>query len=213
LVDTQYILDRLADQYAGRETGFDVVGQGHTTGVVWGARRDYGVTLICLRGSVTAEDWARDSAAIANPFTHDVFGPVHQGFHAGLPETWDLIKANTVGPYIVAGHSLGAARTAILSAIMKADNQPPVKRVEFAEPKPGWQKLRLYLGGVPSEIYCTVSSKGEQDHVTEVPIGPFVASGTVTHLSAEPMGVGPFCLHHLPLYAAGYLKSVRSKEQ
>lgn len=211
MIDTQYILDRLADQYAGRDT-FDVVGQGHTTGVVWAARRDYGVTLICLRGSFTTEDWARDAAAVANPFTHEVFGPVHAGFHAGLPDTWNLIKANTTGPYIVAGHSLGAARAAILSAIMKADGQPPVKRVEFAEPKPGWQKLRLYLSGVPSEIYRTVSPSGEQDHVTEVPIGPFVASGTVTDLRAVPMGVGPFCLHHLGLYAEGFRKSVRSKE-
>src|SRR5579859_421945 len=111
-----------------------------TGDMVYGIRRaeyaEHGsVDVICFRGSVTFKDWLLDFAAFADPFIHSGLGPVHPGFYAGMDIAWQQIRAISRAPRIVIGHSLGAARAAVLTGLMVLDGQAPVQRVVWGEPK------------------------------------------------------------------------------
>ncbi len=181
--------------------------------VVWGAVRDPdGVTTIVLRGSIVLKDWLRDVMAFADPFTHNVLGPVHMGFYQGMDATWAEIRANTKGPYRVIGHSLGAARAAILVGLMIADGMMPdsdiVERVVWGEPLSGFDHLALLIGCVTTRSYRNGDGK-LHDVVTDVPYSfppeEFVRASKIIDVQAPPAGpiilrLGAFAFHHMPLY-------------
>ena len=201
-MDAGYIAELLAAQYAGELDQFDYTDQGADTGVFWSAKHCPEGCLILFRGSADRQDWERDLEAIGNPFTHSVFGPLHPGFSKDMEAVWAKIKAQFSGPYIVAGHSLGAARAAIAAAYMKHDGQPPIKRFGFGEPHPGFTKLRLYLAGIPAEIYRNRAVHNDADPVTVIPFWPYVPSGEATELTGTPTRPGPFGLHDIHLYCS-----------
>lgn len=178
--------------------------------VVWGAvRGPDGVTTIVLRGSIVLKDWLRDVVAFADPFVHNVLGPVHIGFWLGMDATWAEIKANTTGPYRVIGHSLGAGRAAILVGLMIADGAMAVERVVWGEPLSGFQRLADLIAPVAARSYRNGDGKFMHDHVTDVPYSfppeEFVRASPLIDVNVPPSGplikrLGLFAFHHMSLY-------------
>ncbi len=205
------IAELLEQLYQGG-AGFDHYEPGvGDSGICWALKRTPDADVILLRGSCTFQDWVRDLVALAAPFSHAVFGPVHPGFEVGMERAFmDVIsKCWPTAQYrstIIAGHSLGAGRTAILTALLTEWGHPPLARVVFGEPKPGFQKLADYIKGVPARSYRNASG-GQYDLVTSVPISfppeEYVHPGPLIDVCAPPPdgdSWGVFAFHHLGLY-------------
>lgn len=190
--------------------GFDNFEPGTADGgICWASKRIENMDVVCLRGSVTFQDWLRDLFAFTIPFPNKGLGCVHPGFKIGMDDAWDEIRRRTVGPWIVAGHSLGAGRAAILAGLMTLDKMPPVRRVAFGEPRPGFQQLSDLIAGIPSVSYCNGSTAHDHDRVTDVPlefgIERYVHPSPLTYVDAAPTAEmrardGMWARHHMPLY-------------
>ncbi|MEN6537543.1 MAG: hypothetical protein ABFD89_28075, partial [Bryobacteraceae bacterium] len=125
--------------------------------------------VIALRGSVTLEDWWHDLQAVADPHDHDGLGPVHAGFADHMEATWKDVQRYTAGPRVVIGHSLGAARAAILTGLMVLADQPPLARVVWGEPLSGFRQLADLISAVPARSYRNGDWR-QHDPVTDLPI-------------------------------------------
>ena len=200
----------LVSLYDGTVSEFDFVepGQGDS-GICWAHKRVDEVDYIFLRGSATLRDWFRDLLALASPWTHDTLGPVHPGFLLGMDRCWAEIKERTKGPWIVCGHSLGAARAAILTGLMIESGVAPLCRVVFGEPKPGFSKLAQYISSVPSRSYRNGNAGREHDLVTSIPFSfhpeEYVHAETLIDVISEPdlettLLYGPLRFHKMELY-------------
>ncbi len=185
------------------------------SGICWASKRIDGVTVILLRGSVTLWDWLTDVMALATvPYHHETLGPTHPGFTLGMDRCWRDIKANTQGPYIIAGHSLGAGRAAILTGLMLESGVTPLARVVFGEPKPGFAPLASYIQGVSGRSYRN-GDASHHDLVTDVPIRfppeEYVHPSPLIEVCAPPVGyilerMGLFAWHHMGLYSSALSK-------
>lgn len=209
------VANNLIALYAGNAANFTAIDLGSVDGICWAHKQRADGCEIYLRGSVTMEDWHRDFLALPNfqPFTHSALGPVHSGFLLGLHELWDEIKRKTKGPWVVAGHSLGAGRAAILAGIMMSDGKPPLRRVCFGEPKAGFAKLAKLVSAIPAASYRNGDDK-HHDLVTDVPFTfpplNYVHPCDLTHVCAPPDEVmalryGVFSWHSMNLYAKALL--------
>ena len=87
---------------------FDI---GLDDGVCWALKKISGHDVIVFRGSITPHDWFEDLMAIPIPTK---IGSVHAGFYAGMERVWSEVRPLITQPVIITGHSLGAARAAIL---------------------------------------------------------------------------------------------------
>lgn len=199
--------------YGKRTVAWDYHSDGQRSdSVVWGAVRGTdGVTTIALRGSIVLIDWIRDVMAFADPCQHGVLGPVHIGFSLGMEATWAEIKATTHGPYRVIGHSLGAARAAILTGLMVADGATVVERVVWGEPLSGFQQLATLIAKVPARSYRNGDLKYLHDRVTDFPYSfppeEYVRASPLIDVTVAPGAsllskLGLFSWHHMDLYAA-----------
>lgn len=192
----------------GGNVKWDHYDPGDTDSICWAYQRVDGVSYVALRGSKTAKDWERDFMAVANPFTHDQLGPVHLGFLIGMSELWVEIKATVPGPYVIMGHSLGAARADILSGFMVISGVDPLYIFCCGEPKPGFQKLAVIMGRIPKNSYRNTYGPAH-DIVTDVPLGAppvlFVHSKALIDITAKPslddvLKLSVFAEHHMGLY-------------
>jgi Lipase (class 3) len=198
----------LVDLYSGAYASFDHLEPGNgPSGICWATKRVDGVTYIFLRGSVTFWDWFKDFISLAAPCTHDVLGPVHPGFALGMDRVYAAIKQHSEGPWVVAGHSLGAGRAAILTGLMVEDGRTPLARVVFGEPKPGFSQLSRYIARVPGRSYRNGDTH-QHDLVTDVPITLLIAEyehpTPLIEVLAEPAidaKEGVFKWHNMGLYA------------
>ena len=178
-------------------------------GVCWGLKRCVGVDVIALRGSMSLRDWLRDLDMFADPFDDGDLGPVHPGFLAGIRETWSALRPLLEQPVVVTGHSLGAARATILTALMSLDGFRPLRRVVFGEPKPGFSKLAHIVNGAGRSYCATNHTARERDPVTMLPMSfppeEYVHSGPLAFLAVEPepelhAQLGLFALHDMRTY-------------
>lgn len=186
--------------------GFDHFDAGADDGVCWALKRLPGFDLVVLRGSITFQDWWRDlMAAVAAPTR---IGNVDVGFYFGMEKMWADLQPMITQPVIVSGHSLGAARAAILAALMKVDGKSPVSRVVFGEPKPGLMDFALIIHDIPASSYRN-GDETHHDIVTDVPstFPPVqrVHPTPIVPVSEEPTGGlfakwGVFAYHHITLY-------------
>ena len=186
---------------------------GQYVDVVWGAKKTEFSTVIVLRGSVTLPDWLDDFTAIADPFAHDGLGPVHPGFYKGMDGVWQQIKSSTSGQRIVVGHSLGAARAAILTGLMVLDGQPPIYRCVWGEPKSTFAQGAVIIGKVLAKSYRNGDMR-VHDPVTDVPLSfppmEYQRASVITDISVTPTddwhGLSPkvvLAWHNMKLYAEG----------
>lgn len=138
-------------------------------GIAFGIK-DFGTAVaLVFRGSVTLTDWLRDAEAIADPLDHAGLGPVHPGFFEGLPDLWAELKPElTKKQCIIAGHSLGAARASLFVGLMILDNNRPLRRVCFGEPRPGFPQAGGIIAQASGRSYCNGNGRAH-DLVTDVP--------------------------------------------
>jgi Lipase (class 3) len=177
--------------------------------ICWALKRFPGLDVIVLRGSITLQDWLLDLRADAVP---SPLGMVDSGFYAFMPEMWQDAKPMLTQPrVVVAGHSLGAARAAILCGLMTLDKMPPVARVVFGEPKPGFVELAKIIEGTTGRSYRNGDAT-HHDLVTDVPFSfpplQYVHPTPIIPITVEPpadtfSSLGVFAWHHASLYAKG----------
>lgn len=180
--------------------------------VCYGIIRWNGVCHIVLRGSTTFQDWIRDFYTVASPWGDSQLGPVHPGFLLGMRQVCgEIIPLLRDGePISVDGHSLGAGRACILTALLTLAGKQPTYRVCFGEPKPGFQKLADILKPIPAWSYRNAKPDGDWDDydlVTAVPFSfppeDFVHPAALTDVYAQPPENDPygvFKYHHMTLY-------------
>lgn len=184
---------------------FERFDAGEDDGVCWAIKKLPGVDLVVFRGSVTSLDWVRDLRALA---TGTRVGHVHIGFWAGMEHVWSDLRPLLTQPAIVAGHSLGAARAAVLTALMVADDAAPLARVVFGEPKPGMLDLAKIVETVPGRSYRNGDAL-HHDLVTDVPFSfpplQYVHPTPIIPVFCKPhedefIENGVFAYHHIDLY-------------
>lgn len=211
------ILDRdicalCAAIYAGPAgTAWDHYDAGQGDGVVWALKRYDAGAVVVLRGSSALLDWLRDFDFWQNPFAAPSVRDVYPGFYLGMAQVWRELAAliESGEPVIVTGHSLGAARAAVLSALMALDGRPPAARVTFGEPKPGGEELAARCLAVPARIYRNGDSERHaHDLVTDVPFTgqhdrPMIDVYAAPSMRAIGDVLDPFRFHHIELYQAG----------
>ena len=207
------VLDFVADLYqypSGSAVSWDHVDPGaDTAGIYWGAMKLHsGVWVIVPRGSVTPSDFERDAWAV---LTDDPdIGFVHDGFFRGVVATLGKIKS-IVGddPWLIAGHSLGAAHTDLLAGKAIKTWRAPLRYVRFGEPRPGLSELVHILSAIPGASYRTVGPDGH-DEVTDLPPPlplPYEHPQNFTDLkvpqqpTTDPWGL--FRYHHIQIYQQG----------
>ncbi|CCE07436.1 hypothetical protein BRAS3843_2120003 [Bradyrhizobium sp. STM 3843] len=186
---------------------FEYFDAGTDDGICWAIKRLNGLDVVVLRGSRTLQDWLRDIHAFPAPSR---IGHVHSGFYAGMEHMWSDLKRLLEQPAIVTGHSLGAARAAVLTALMTVDHVPPVARVVFGEPKPGLLDFAQLITRIPGRSYRN-GDDTHHDLVTDVPFSfppmQYVHPTPIIPVCAEPSGdlfstMGVFAYHHVELYQA-----------
>lgn len=177
-------------------------------GICWGAKLVGDTFIVINRGSVNLHDFECDAFALTT-MDHEL-GPVDAGFFRGMRHQWIEVQQVIGGhPWIVAGHSLGAARSSLLAALGVISGHPPVRYVRFGEPRPGCQPLADILQEVPGASYRT-ADPGGHDRVTDVPfhlpMWPYVHPQPLTDVPATPVPNdpwGPWRYHHIQLYQSG----------
>lgn len=187
-----------ADSYAATSS-FDFIDEGKETGVWVAVRKLADVDVVVFRGSDSVEDWLRDFDAEMIDVTG--LGRVHAGFYKNMQDVW--LKLNQVirrNP-IVTGHSLGAARAAIYSALLI---YPPQKTALFGCPRPAAQGLADALKLIPINSY-----KNRADPVMDVPVVlpdfPYVHVREMIHVDGSMSNEFPDLLkdHHIQCYING----------
>ena len=178
-------------------------------GVCWGVKHVDNASIIVLRGTVTLGDWLRNFQAWVDPIHHDKIGPVHSGFYSGMRTVQREITTKVPsGPLIICGHSLGAARAVILSALLTRDGRVPIARICFGEPRAGFAKLGEILTPIKQQRSYRNRNATDHDEITDLPffLPPLFAyqhPTDLTDLTVEPMPHVPsiFQFHVPELYA------------
>jgi len=183
---------------------------GDDDGVVWAVAKEGDVDVVVFRGSVSPGDWIRDG--MAKPYYDRDLGAVHHGFYLGVRNVWgDMQPFLRGGPVFLTGHSLGAARAAIMAGVMVLSGRAPVGRTVFGEPKPGFQQLADLCQAVPTKSFRN-GIGDNHDIVTDLPLAipafglRYVRQGSVIPVDVEPDpndDSGIFCFHHCSLYLKG----------
>ena len=208
--------DHAPPQYRFAGRNYSMANAGICYGVVHAPEE----TIVSFRGSLVLKDWVLDMNAFANPFVHQEFGPVHPGFLWGMAEAADKIAklADIAKPITITGHSLGAARAAILTALLfeKSINPSCLRRVVFGEPKPGFKQLASFINPVESRSYRNGDTH-EHDPVPGMPFSfppeEYVHPRPVIEVCEPPSGpliekLAAFSWHHIDLYTAALDKLI-----
>jgi hypothetical protein len=180
--------------------------------ICWAVKHvDDDVSVVVLRGTVTPLDWLHDLAAWVDPTHHADLGPVHAGFYSGMRtvqrELPGIVQSR---PLIICGHSLGAARAVILSALLTVDNRPPIARICFGEPRAGFAQLGEILAPIKQQRSYRNRNANDHDLITDVPFfwPPLFAYQHPTNLTDLIVTPGPHAQwgifrFHLPELYAG----------
>lgn len=175
-----------------------------------GLRHATGGDIIAFRGSIDETDWLRDFEGW--PRKHPKLGYCHSGFLENM-DAVAIELSMAIGPekpYAITGHSLGAARALILSAMMVLAKTPPALVVTFGTPRPGMGQLSDILrnGGFPIRHYKNGPDPVADVPVTIPPLWLYQKPVVDTALSMAPSegALDPFHWHHMPLYLEGIRK-------
>lgn len=99
--------------------------------------------VVAFRGSITAEDWARDFLTLAvDARNHPQLGYCHDGFLTAAESIIGEVLSRTGDkPTILTGHSLGGAEAVGVGALMTLAGKPPIKICTFGAPRFGMDKF------------------------------------------------------------------------
>lgn len=188
-----------ASSESSAPAGFDFIDDGAETGIWVGIRSLPDVDVVVFRGSITPEDWWRDAHAEMIALPH--VGLVHAGFAENIIDVKAKLTQKVRKNYVVTGHSLGAARAAIFSALQIFS---PLSITLFGCPRPGSDDLRVALENIKINSY-----KNRQDPITDVPLSlpdlPYVHVRSFIAIDGmvdTTLGV-PWDDHHISNYVKG----------
>jgi hypothetical protein len=174
-----------------------------------------GSVVVAFRGSVTAEDWARDFiCAPVEDRAHPQLGHCHAGFLDGAESILAEVQSAIGGKStIITGHSLGGALALGVGALLACAGTPPLAIVTFGAPRFG---MAMFVKAIAA-LYVRQYRRGNDP----VPTVPFDVPPLLQFLDArDPLiaiGVAqsdPFNCHSIAGYVAdvGNLQSqVRKK--
>jgi hypothetical protein len=181
------------------ETGFqwDHLFQGSGDGDVYvGLKATGGYNVVAFRGSTTPEDWAKNFISV--PAFESGLGWVDVGFADGLGEVVrNLLPFLSQGPWLLTGHSRGAAQALQFGARMALLGYRPQGVMVLAPPRTGRQGLKDIYRTIPVRAYCN-----KNDPVPMVPPW-FEHPCDLIHIDQEPPKNdpwGPIAPHHSELY-------------
>src|SRR5208337_1832770 len=180
--------------------------------IYWAIKEINDIQYVVFRGSATFLDWIRDFMTFGDPFYPSPFGLVHPGFHIGTPEVYQQLKPMLIKPFVICGHSKGAGEADNIVASACLDDNPPLMRCVFGEPRPGDKKFGQIMRNVASFSFLNEDLHGN-DEITNVPwyIWPecFEHPSPLFFVSEPPApndDWGPFAYHHMQLYYAAATK-------
>ena len=157
--------------------------------------------VLVLRGSLTAEDWARDAAGF--PIWHTGLGFVHAGFIAGMDDVLSEVSKAVVNP-IITGHSLGGARARLLAGLFAYNDFECQGVVTFGSPKPAFLNLARLLekSGMEHTSYRNRNDIVPTLPLTVPPCFDFVHTEPWTAVDAAPADTNmePLRDHSIALY-------------
>lgn len=166
-----------------------------------------GAVIVAFRGSVTAEDWARDFiCAPVEDRAHPALGPCHAGFLDGAESIIEEVAQQVATPaksypLIVSGHSLGGALALGVGALLTLMKRVPAAIITFGAPRFGMQSFVQAVAAVPVRQY----RRGNDP----VPLVPFDVPPLLQFLDTrDPLitvGVAqkdPFACHSIAGYVA-----------
>ena len=182
----------------------------YTAPVVWGIKRVEDTNVLVFQGTASFEDLLNDFRAF--PALERYIGHVHTGFLDGVEDVIKQVRGQRLsGRLVVTGHSLGAARATIATALLMQARIPVTERVVFGSPKPGFSDFANYVSAVPATSYINRDNLHE-DLITDL---PFTLPGLEYHqptpftpVTSPPDWThpwGPFAWHDSTLYHRGLL--------
>jgi hypothetical protein len=187
-------------------------------GVCWGVKNVGDVSIVVFRGTVTL-DWLRDFQAWIEPFHRHGLGPIHAGFYSGLEtvhrELPGIVQSR---PLIICGHSAGAARAVLLSALLMLDGSPPIARICFGEPRAGFAQLGEILKPIKKQRSYRNGDATGHDEMTDLPFSlpmfPYQHPTDLIDLTVTPMPhtLWVFRFHVPELYAEATPKTLITSE-
>lgn len=132
-----------------------------------------GVHTIAFEGTSKFVEWLIDFMAIDNSVAdHAAFGAVHRGFMRDVllvgPAIANYLDGLGWPPFLVTGHSKGAAEALLFTAWMKQLGHPPLATWAFEAPRVGTAILRDYVDDLDISQTSTINAHGK-DIVTRVP--------------------------------------------
>lgn len=195
--------------YAGEPAiAWDHFDAGDDDDVCWALKRIGDCDVVVFRGSVKGKDWWLDLQAFANPFTDGELGPVHPGFLHGMAHVFGEVNAllRPDARLAICGHSLGAARAAILTAMFVLAGRIPASRIVFGEPLSGFALLASIVARAVGRSYRNTQGV-LHDQVTDWPH----KFGVMDYRRATPLidfsvsvpswqWPDPFAFHHMQIY-------------
>lgn len=127
------------------------------------------MNVLAIEGTHDVLGWALDFLALPisahAPKQHPTLGMLHAGFLAAAEALLPRIAVAVVGkPWVITGHSLGAALALLVGALMADEDNPPLKIAAFAPPRVGGPHFLEALAAIPISAY-----RFGNDPVTEVP--------------------------------------------
>lgn len=145
-----------------------------------------GKTVVIFPGSEQfIRDWVEHDF-LALPYEHPQLGTLHMGFWGGMQAVYTAVAPLLVGDVYVGGHSLGAARAALFSALCKLGGVEVKYTALFEPPRVG---CKTFADLMPHCTRGSFSSINLLDPVPDLPLEPFLPPLPTTQLATRPSGL------------------------
>jgi len=182
----------------------------HSIRVFLTTRQD-GLNVFAIEGTHSPLGWALDFFGLRTEdqqgFEHATLGWLHGGFYDAAVAALPRLALEAVrGPYVITGHSLGAALALLIGGLLIQDEKlgvsHPIKICAFAPPRVGGKLFVETVMTVPLSAY-----RFGNDPVPEIPIAlPGFPYEQVPLIEIGSPKLDPFACHSIANYVAAVPK-------